>query len=329
MAPDDVDGLTDDGIAREEAPRPDADVPPPVDTSRYGPVARFAFVAIIATVLLILTYLVLVTTEPGQRIENLALLGAELRSDAEREAALGRLSVVTVAIFALALVAVVTTGFLRRREQLALVVAGSMVVAVVIAEVLKIILPRPALIDGPVWLLRNSFPSGSAAVAASIAIGALLVAPDRLRWVVLLAGVAFAALIGESVQTTGWHRLSDTVGGVLIVIAVAAMGLVLLAATGFVTGSDAARIDARFRAALLIVAAGAVVLGAGLALLPAVFPLLGQPAGARRSILQTAFPLVGVGVTVLATVAFARVIEPYSLGRRPSPHDESPDSHPD
>lgn len=321
MAPDDGDALTDDGIDREDGPLPETEGQQRAGPPRFGPVVRFGAVAIIATGLLVLTYLILVTTEPGQRIENLALLGAELRSNAEREAALGRLSVVTVAIFALALVAVVTTGFLRGRERLALVVAMSMVGAVVIAELLKVVLPRPALIEGPVWLLRNSFPSGSAAVAASIAIGALLVAPDRLRWMVLLAGVVFAALIGESVQTTGWHRLSDTVGGVLIVIAVSAAGLVLLASTGFVAGSDAARIDARFRAALVIVAAGAVVLGIGLALLPAVFPLLAEPAGARRSILQTAFPLVGVGVTVLATVAFARVIEPYSLGLRPGRSD--------
>lgn len=309
MAPDHGDALTD------------ADEWPPAGMPRFGPVARFGAVAIVACLLLVLTYLLLVTTELGQRMENLALLGAELRSDAEREAALGRLSVVTVAIFALALVAVVATGFLRRREPLALVVAAAMVAAVVIAESLKIVLPRPALVDGPVWLLRNSFPSGSAAVAAAIAIGALLVAPDRLRWVVLLAGVAFAALIGESVQTTGWHRLSDTVGGVMIVIAVSALGLAGLASTGYVTPSDAARIDHRFRGALLIGAAAAVVLGVGIALTPTVFPLLGAPDGARRSILQTAFPLVGIGVTVLATVSFARVIEPYSFGRRGGPPD--------
>jgi MFS family permease len=281
-----------------------------------GPTLRFLLVAIVAVALFVATYLVLVWTEPGQRIENVALRGAELRTDAEREAALGRLSVVTVAIFALAVVGVLAVGFLRRREPLALMAATAMVTSVALAQLLKAILPRPELVEGPAWLLRNSFPSGSAAVAASIAIGALLVAPDRLRWVTLLAGVLFAALIGEAVQTTGWHRLSDTIGGVLLVIAVAGVGLTVLAVARYVEPSEAARIDPRIVAVLLLLAAGTVVLGAGLAVLPTVFPLLGAPADSRQSILQTAFPLVGVGISVLAIVAFARVIEPYSLGRR-------------
>lgn len=312
----------------DHEPVDDAPVERPVDgsidTPRYGPTVRFVAVVAIALALFVATYIALVATEPGQRIENLALRGAELRSGAEREAALGRLSVVTVAIFALAVVAVLTVGFLRRREPLAAMAAGAMIGAVVLAEALKAVLPRPALVEGPEWLLRNSFPSGSTAVAASIAVGALLVAPDRLRWATLVAGGLVVALIGEAVQTTGWHRLSDTIGGVLLVIAIAATGLSLLSIAGYVEPSSAARIDHRLRGGLLIVAAGAVVLGAAMAILPVAFPLVGAPVGARRSILQTALPLVGVGVTVLAVVAFARVVEPYSLGRR-RPTDPPPD----
>ncbi len=283
-----------------------------------SPTVRFVAVCLAALALLVLTYLIFATTEAGQIVENLALRGAEFRSEADRESALGRLSVVTVAIYLLAVVAVLTVGFLRRREPLALIAAATMVGAVVLAEILKGVLPRPALVDGPIWLLRPSFPSGSAAVAAAIAIGGLMVAPDRLRWMAMTGGVVFAGLIVEAVQTTGWHRLSDTIGGVLLVIVVASAGLVMLARAGYVIPSDAARIDRRIRSALLVVAAGAVVLGIALAILPVVFPLLAAPAGARRSILQTAFPLVGIGATAAAIVVFARVIEPYSLGRRPS-----------
>lgn len=317
MAPADGDEPIEDEISVEAIAERVLEGPPR-DTSMVGPTVRFLVVVALALALLVATWLVLVATEPGQRMENLALRGAELRSDAEREAALGRLSVVTVAIFALAVVAVLTTGFLRRREPLAVMAAAAMIGSVALAQLLKAVLPRPELVEGPAWLLRNSFPSGTAAVAASIAIGALLVAPDRLRWATLIAGVLFAALIGEAVQTTGWHRLSDTIGGVLLVIAAAGLGLTVLSLGHYVEHAEAARIDPRIRAGLLVMAAGAIVVGAGLAILPAIFPLLGQPDDARQSILQTAFPLVGVGVTVLAVVAFARVIEPYSLGRRRS-----------
>lgn len=283
-----------------------------------SPPVRFAATLLAALALLVLTYLIFATTELGQVIENLALRGAEFRSEADREAALGRLSAVTVAIFALAVVIVVSVGFLRRREPLALIAAATMVGAVVLAEVLKGVLPRPALVEGPVWLLRPSFPSGSAAVAAAIAIGGLMVAPDRLRWMAMTGGVVFAGLIVEAVQTTGWHRLSDTFGGVLLVIVVGSAGLMALARGGYVVPSEAARIDRRVRVALLVLAAGAILLGIALAILPVIFPLLAAPAGARRSILQTAFPLIGIGATAAAIVVFARVIEPYSFGRRPS-----------
>ncbi len=305
------------GPARERVPRRRRR-PRPAGSS---PTVRFAAVFLAALALLVLTYLIFVTTDVGQSIENLALRGAEFRSEADRESALGRLSVVTVAIFALAVVAVVTVGFLRRREPLALVAAATMVGSVVLAEVLKGALPRPELAEGPIWLLRPSFPSGSAAVAAAIAIGGLMVAPDRLRWMAMTGGVVFAGLIVEAVQTTGWHRLSDTLGGVLLVIVVGSAGLVVLARAGYVVPSEAARIDRRVRSALLVVAAGAVALGIALAILPVIFPLLAAPAGARRSILQTAFPLVGIGATAAAIVVFARVIEPYSLGRRRSKGD--------
>ena len=281
---------------------------------------RFLAVLAVSLTLFVATYLVFVGTAPGQRIENVALLGAELRSDAEVEAALGRLSIVTVAIFALAVVVVLAVGFLRRREPL----AGG----------------RRA--DGGWWCSpRSSRPSSPTRARRGPGLAAAQQLPERERRGRRLdrhrraAGGArsvalgdpggrraFAALIGEAVQTTGWHRLSDTLGGVLLVIAVAAAGL-SSCPPGFVSRRPRPTSIPRLRGLLLIGGAGAVIVGAVLAVLPAIFPLLGTPDDARRSILQTAFPLVGAGVTVSAVVAFARVIEPYSLGRRST--ESSPD----
>lgn len=280
-----------------------------------SPRLRFAAVAVVAFALFVATYAVLVATEAGQRVENLALLGVELRASGDLSDARERMALISVVTFALAIVAVFGVGVLSRRGGLGSLAAGIMVASVVGAEVLKEFLPRPVFEPGPVWLLRNSFPSGSATVATSLAVGALLVAPDRLRWLVLPLGALYAAVVGDAVQITGWHRLSDTIGASLLVISVASAGLVVLARMGLVQPSGTGGVDRRIVNALVIAALTAFLVGAVLALLPAAFPLLGTPEGSRRAFLQVAFPFIGAGFTILAVTLFARTIEPFSLGR--------------
>jgi hypothetical protein len=287
----------------------------PVLRASVSPEVRFVAAAVAALLLLVLTYVVFVSTDTGQRAENLALRGVELRSAAEREAALDRLAQVTVVGFALAVGAVFVIGIVRRRGGLGALAAGTMIVSVALAELLKEIVPRPELVSGPGWLLRNSFPSGSAAVAVSFAIGALLVSPARIRWLVLPAGAAYGAVVGEAVQATGWHRLSDTVGATLLVIGIGCLALALLARAGLVHRSDRGFVDRRISRGLIVLSLLALVIGGLLLLLPAVFPVLASPVGSRRAFLQAAFPLVGMGVIALAITLFARLIEPYSLGR--------------
>jgi hypothetical protein len=169
-------------------------------------------------------YVIAVLTETGQRIENTALLGAAIRSEAERGQSADALSPVSVATFGFAVFLVIAAGFARRREGLGLLAGAVMVTGVIAAELLKDFLPRPAHIQGPIWLLRNSFPSGTVAVVAAIGVGGMLVSPDRLRWAVLVAGSAALAIAAQSTQIAGWHRLSDAVGSGLLVAAVGARG---------------------------------------------------------------------------------------------------------
>lgn len=284
------------------------------------PSTRFAATAIVAFALFAVTYWALVGTEVGQSLENLALRGAELRSDSIREASLERLTQISVVTFGLAIVTAIVIGILRRRPALGVFVAGVMVVSVVLAELLKEFLPRPAIVAGPAWILRNSFPSGTAAVATSIAIGAVLVMPDRLRWVALAAGAVYAGAIGDAIQVTGWHRLSDAVGSSLLAIAVASTALVVLARLHLVQPSLHGRVNPRVRRVLVVLGLVALTVGTIILVLVVVFPILGRPEGGRRAFLQTAFPLFGAGVTILALVAFTRVIEPFSLGRRQTSH---------
>ena len=280
---------------------------------------RFALAGALSIVLFAATYVGFVLTEAGQRLENAALMGAQLRGDAAREGSLGYLSQLTVLTFALGVIAIAAVAFARRRPGLGVLVAGAMGGATLAAELLKDGLPRPELVTGPVWILRNDFPSGTATVAAALGIGAFLVAPDRLRWAVLPLGALFAAVIGQSTQITGWHRLSSAVGGVLLVIAVASAALVLLDRSGLVRRSPLGRIDRRVRTAILVLPTATFVIAAAAIVLLVAFPLLQTPADADAVFLHTVSELVGFGLTVVAFVVFARVVEPFSLGRTVSP----------
>jgi membrane-associated phospholipid phosphatase len=282
---------------------------------RSEPRRRFGLATAGATIVALAIYGLFVLTEPGQRLENLALMGAQLRGDAARDGPLGYLSQVNIVSYAAAILGLVAVAFVRRRLGLGALVALAMGGSVVFAELLKDLLPRPELVTGPAWILRNDFPSGHATVAASIGIGALLVAPDRLRWVVLPVGAVFAAVIGQSSQITGWHRMSSAAGGVALVVAAACAALVLLDRRGYVQPSLQGRVHPRLRTAILAVPAVAFVVAASALVLLVAFPLLQVPRDADSVFLHTVFELLGFGFTIVAFVAFAGLIEPFSLGR--------------
>ena len=285
-----------------------------------GPPSRATPYALAGAALLaafIAVYVIAVLTEPGQRVENTALLGAAIRSEAERGQSADALSPVSLATFGFAVLLVTAVGFARRRPGLGLLAGAVMVIAVIAADLLKDVLPRPAHVEGPVWLLRNSFPSGTVAVVAAMAVGAMLVAPDRLRWAVLGIGAAALAIAAQSTQIAGWHRLSDALGSGLLVAAVGAFGVAVLAAVDMVATSTVGRITSRVYVAIVLVAGLLLAIGTLLLVLLVVFPLLSSPEGGRRVFFQTAFPLFAAALTPLTLALFARLIEGRSLGRRP------------
>ncbi len=299
-----------------EAPEPAASEAGPHGRPPFRSAAiRFGLIGILAAIAFWLTYAGFVLTEAGQRIENQALLGAALREPADRQESLGHLSAVSLSSMGLALVALFGVAFLRRRFGLAALAAVVVLVSVGSAELLQLVLPRPALLAGPAWILRNSFPSGHTAAAASIAMAALLIAPDRLRWLALPLGAAFAAAIGQATQIAGWHRLSGSIGSIALAVAVASVSIAVLARLGQVRPSTHGGINARLLSAHYAVAAAVLVLAVTVALLPAAFPVLRAPEGASDAFAHTAFDLVGIGLTILTFALFARAIEPYSFGR--------------
>jgi hypothetical protein len=239
-----------------------------------------------------------------------------LRSEADREASLGRLSLISLVSLGIAIVLAFLVATIRGRARLGLLTVAVMAGSIAAAELLKELLPRPALVEGPAWILRNDFPSGTSTIAAGIGVAMLLVGPDRLRWLALPAAALTAGFIGQATQVAGWHRLSGAVGGVLLVLTVASSVLVLLARAGLVGSSVHGRVSPRIRGLLVGTGSILILVGAVVFAIFVAFPLLRAPEGASGAFLHTTFDAVGAGVTVLVFVAFAATIEPFALGVR-------------
>lgn len=286
---------------------------PERDRLQRHPTLRFLLAAAGAGVLLCATYACLVLTELGQRIENLGLAGATLRADSERDGSLTNLSQISIVSFGAAALIVLGAAVLTRRPRLGAVIVTVMVGSTAIAELLKVLLPRPELFAAPAWLLRNTFPSGHATVAAAMGAAALLVVPGRVRWLALPLAAAYVAIIGQATQVVGWHRLSGAIGGVLLVLAISALALAVQAGRGLVVASPHGRIGRRVKVVMIALAVLTLLVGALVATLPIVFPLLQAPVGASGAFAHTALDLFGVGATVVAFVAFGALIEPYEF----------------
>jgi len=162
---------------------------------------------------------VFVSTRHGQLVDAAAVEGAvhgqtELWRMAERV-----LDVVSVGAVAVVLVVAMGIAVVRRRWELAVQVALVMGGANLTTQVLKyVVLPRPrhGVTTGSV---ANTLPSGHTTAAASIAVVLLLVVPARMRPPVAVLGAGYAAATGVSTLVGQWHRPSDVVAAVLVVLA--------------------------------------------------------------------------------------------------------------
>ncbi|WP_460885678.1 phosphatase PAP2 family protein [Promicromonospora xylanilytica] len=160
-----------------------------------------------------------VVSARGQRADQLALEGATSGQGLLWEVAEPVLGVVSNSFVGLGLATAVVLALVRGRwwlaAQVAVLVAGSNLTTQVLKHV---VLDRPALLD----IARadiNTLPSGHTTVAASVAAGLLIAVPRRWRPVVAVAGAAYTAATGVSTLVGQWHRPSDVVAAVLVVLA--------------------------------------------------------------------------------------------------------------
>lgn len=181
-----------------------------------GHVALPLLVAVLATAGVGLVYRIFVRTVTGQAVDTGALNGAEVHHPRLVEVLSRTLNGTTAVSLVLACLVAAAIGTLRRRFDLAVAAAVLVAGSNLTTQLLKTYLDRPNL-DG--FPAPNSFPSGHTTAAASVAFALVLAFPHILRGMVALAGAAYVAVIAVATVWAEWHRPSDTVAGLLVVLA--------------------------------------------------------------------------------------------------------------
>ncbi|MGQ7295222.1 phosphatase PAP2 family protein [Quadrisphaera sp. KR29] len=241
---------------------------------------------------------VFVLTAHGQAVDEAALVGARTRLwrlEDGANAVLDTVSAVAV-LAALAVVAVVALAQRRLRLALAAVVlvAGSLATTQVAKHLL---LTRPDL--DVTYALANSLPSGHTTFAGAVSAAALLVAPVRLRPLVAVVGAAYTSAIGVGTLAAGWHRPSDAVAAMLVVLAWGAL-LAPLAGGRPTAGAGS---SGRAVAVVVLVGGAAVGVGGGLAGLAATWVRVPpEPQGRLEQLVAGAGGALGVGGAACAAL---------------------------
>jgi hypothetical protein len=170
-----------------------------------------------AALAVLVVYLIVVRTRWGQELDERALLGRDVISDLRAAQADRFLRIVSVGTLTIATALVAGVGFLRGRPRMALIAAGTIGLAVLSTELLKlVILERPTLVATALNHGDNSYPSGHTTVGMSVCIAAMLVVPVRLRTPTALAagaiGAAFGILAAGALGAIAIRRWPDRAG---------------------------------------------------------------------------------------------------------------------
>lgn len=189
----------------------------PVDSPKA--IRRLVVVSLGAALIAGVLYVVTVGTRTGQLVSELILGGRPVSAEAAA-AAEGVLRILSRSTLAAGILLILGVAMVQRRPRLAIVATAAVVGANVSSQVLKtVVLDRSDLLEGLFYPLPNSFPSGHATAAASIAVGLLLVLPPLLRAPSVLLSAVVVAIVGASTLAAGWHRMADAMGGVFVATA--------------------------------------------------------------------------------------------------------------
>jgi hypothetical protein len=161
-----------------------------------------------------------------------------------------------VAVFTAAIVAL---ALVRRRPLRALTVGVVLVGANVTTQVLKMLAAEPRAVS---YVAPESWPSGHATGAMTVALCLVLAASPGARPLAAALGGAFAVAVSYSVLLLGWHFPSDVIGAFCVAAAWTAAGLAVLWAAERGAEHRAVRLRAALTPPLLVALGAAAVVGA-------------------------------------------------------------------
>lgn len=268
-----------------------------------------------------LTWQYFVGTETGQRIDDVAYRGAEIGQTTLWKAAEPVLDVVSVPFIVVVLGTAALIAIMRRRWLLALEVTVLVGGANLTTQALKrVVLDRPDLADTQ-GTITNSLPSGHTTVAASVAAALVLVVPRQARPVVAVLAAGYAAGTGVATMIGQWHRPSDVVAALTVVMAWAGLTMVVTAigSSERVRPPDSAIVPTAMVSGLMLV----VALIAGMlavASLTATSQVLADGGSVDRGDLVRAYTGGAFGVVVTAAVLFATTLLVHQFATRPGPY---------
>ena len=294
---------------------------------RARPAVAGLTTTVLAAVGVWLTWRVFVGTAAGQRVDQAVFQGAAFGRTRLWAVAEPVLEIISVPYIAVVLALAVVIAIARRRWALAVQVALLMGGANLTTQLLKyVVLDRPDL--GSTYVGANTLPSGHTTAAASVSAALVFVVPPRGRpWAAVL-GAVYTAGTGVSTLIGRWHRPSDVVAAVLVVLAWSGVACAFAAVSHPRTRADRAdgpalengdastatgellRLRARGRRAPVLGVAGAFLVLAGLAAaLPAAWALhqswTTPGALATRAELLVAYGGGAFGVVAASALAFA------------------------
>jgi membrane-associated phospholipid phosphatase len=175
-------------------------------------------------------YLLFVRTEAGRGVENGVVRSAQSAGTTVDWADLLRQADLVVVLGGVA-VLIAAISVVRRRLALGVMALVLLAAPLVVAQLLKLyVLERPSTGDRFGVAAHNSFPSGHVSAAMAVLVALAVVLPRRFRLPALVTGGIGVAWVSAAAVALGWHRLSDTVGGCLLVAAVTCAGAAVVSA---------------------------------------------------------------------------------------------------